>query len=412
MKNKSFFDNKIVQILLPLIISFGLWLYVITVVSPGSETVISDVPVNIPSEKILWERGLMLASSTEMTVDVKLAGNRTDLNQLDKNDITVEVDLSPIYEAATYERPCEIRVDGNVTDKSAEPGHVKLVVVERQVKKFPVTVKTTGVTPDNYISEKEQLDHANVTVVGPKSLVSTVSEAVVEVDLTDRDETILQTCAVKLLDRQGQQVSGLTVLDEAGENEITEVAVTIPIVMFKEIPLKLSLIPGGGATADNTKLELSYEAISVSGPEAILTGLNELDLGSIDLGQMDKSDSFEFEIKLPEGVTNETGVTKITATVTLPELMSYTFQVTQIRYTNLPEGMEAELAAKVVEVTVRGSSALVSQMTKEDITVMVDLSEAKLGTEKYAAQIQFSTIYKDVGAMGSYFVTATVTEKD
>lgn len=412
MKNKSFFDNKIVQILLPLIISFGLWLYVITVVSPGSETVITGVPVNIPSEKILWERGLMLASNTEMTVDVKLAGNRSDLNRLDKNDITVEVDLSPIYEAATYERPCEIRVDGNVTDKSAEPGHVKLVVVERQEKKFPITVKTTGRTPDNFVSEKEQLDHANVTVVGPKSLVSTVAEAVVEVDLTDRDETIMQTCVVKLLDRQGQPISGLTVLDEAGENEITEVAVTIPIVMFKEIPIKISMIPGGGATEANTKLVLSYETISVSGPEAILTGLNELDLGSIDLGQMDQSDTFEFEIKLPDGVTNETGVTKVTATVTLPELMTYVFQVTQIRYSNLPEGMEAELAAKVVEVKVRGSSALVSQMTKEDVTVMVDLSEAKLGTEKYTAQIQFSAFYKDVGAMGSYFVTATVTEKD
>lgn len=411
MKNKSIFDNKIVQIVFPLLLAFGLWLYVITVVSPGSEIVIDNVPVNIPSEKILWERGLMLASTQEVTVDVKLAGNRSDLNRLDKKDVTVEVDLSPIYEAATYVRPCEIHVDGNVTDKSADPGQITLVVVERQVKKIPVTVKTTGTTPENYVSEEEQLDHANITVAGPKSLVSTIAEAVVEVDLTGRDETIVQTCPIKLLDRQGQPVTGLIIMDEAGENEIAEATVTIPIVMFKEIPLIVTLIPGGGATPANTKLELSDAAISVSGPEAILTGLNELELGSIDLGTMEKSGAMEFDIKLPDGVTNETGVTKITATVTLPELMTYTFQVTQIRYSNLPNGMKATLAAKVVEVTVRGSSALVSQMTKEDITVMVDLSEAVLGTEKYAATIEFSSVYKDVGAMGNYFVTATVTEK-
>ena len=410
MKSKSIFDNKIVKILLPIIVAFGLWLYVVTVVSPGSETVIHDVPVSVPSQRILWQRGLMIVSDTQLAVDVKLEGNRTDLNNLDRSDIVVEVDLSSIYDAGTVESVCNVRVSGNVTAQ-ADPGTVKLVVVQRQEKQMPVTVKFEGNTPDNYVKGKVALDRDTVTIVGPKSLVDTVKEVAVTVDLTDHKEDIQQTLPITLLDSQGAPVTGLTVMDAEAENEITEVTVNVPIVMFKELPVVVNLIPGGGATAENTKLELSDTTISVSGPETVLQGMTELILGSIDLATVDKSKTFEFEVKLPQDVINETGVTKITAAVTLPELMTYTFQVTQISYENLPEGMKAELAAKVVEVTVRGSAALVSQMTKDDITVMVDLTGATVGTERYTANIVFADIYKDVGALGDYMIPATVTEK-
>ena len=181
--------------------------------------------------------------------------------------------------------------------------------------------------------------------------------------------------------------------------------------MYKEIPLVVELTAGGGATEENTKVELSETTISISGPEAILANMDELVVGSIDLAEVMESGEFEFDIKLPQDVMNETGITKVTATVTLPELMTYTFLANQIRYENLPEGLNADLVAKVVEVTVRGSAALVSQMSKEDITVMVDLTGATVGTERYNAKILFSAIYQDVGVLGEYMIPATITEK-
>lgn len=410
MKSKSIFDNKIVKILFPLVLAFGLWLYVVTVVSPGSETVIHNVQVTVPSQRVLWQRGLMIVSDTELTVDVKLEGNRTDLNNLDKSDIIVEVDLTKIYDAGTHETACNVRVSGNVAAQ-ADPGTVKLVVVERQEKPMPITVKFEGNTPDNYVKGKVELDRDTVTIVGPKSLVNTVAEVAVTVDLNGHKSDIEQTLPIVLLDNQGAPVNGLAVMDTETENEISEVSVHVPVVMFKELPVIVNLISGGGATAQNTKLELSDATISVSGPETILQGMTELVLGSINLAEVEDSETFEFDVKLPQDVVNETGVTKITATVTLPELMTQTFLVNQIRYENLPEGMEAELAAKVVEVTVRGSEALVSQMSKDNITVMVDLTGATVGTERYTATIRFSEIYQEVGALGDYMIPATITEK-
>ena len=263
MKSKSIFDNKIVKILFPLVLAFGLWLYVVTVVSPGSETVIHNVQVTVPSQRVLWQRGLMIVSDTELTVDVKLEGNRTDLNNLDKSDIIVEVHLTKIYDAGTHETACNVRVSGNVAAQ-ADPGTVKLVVVERQEKPMPITVKF------NYVKGKVELDRDTVTIVGPKSLVNTVAEVAVTVDLTGHKSDIEQTLPIVLLDNQGAPVNGLAVIDTETENELSEVSVHVPVVMFKELPVIVNLISGGGATAQNTKLELSDATISVSGPETIL----------------------------------------------------------------------------------------------------------------------------------------------
>jgi hypothetical protein len=79
--------------------AFGLWLYVITVVSPDSEASF-DVTVEVDNEKALHEKGMMLNPDQKLTVHLKLSGNRSDLINLTDENITVKVDASKILEIA------------------------------------------------------------------------------------------------------------------------------------------------------------------------------------------------------------------------------------------------------------------------------------------------------------------------
>ncbi len=216
MKNKSIFDNKIVKIVFPLLLAFSLWLYVVTVVSPGSEEIAENIPVSISSERILWQRGLMIKSGSMQTVNVKLEGNRADLNKLDKSDIIVEMDLSGIYEAGSQHPTCNVRVPGNITAQIIGES-IEIFVVERQEKQMPITVKFSGNSPDNYVRGKVTLDRDAVTVIGPKSLVNTVAEVAVTVDLNGHKDDIEQTLPIALLDRQGMPIAGLTVIDRESD---------------------------------------------------------------------------------------------------------------------------------------------------------------------------------------------------
>ena len=59
--------NKLMSAALSLLIAFGLWMYVITEVSPGSEWTYYDIPVKMEGETVLKERNLIITdmSSTD-----------------------------------------------------------------------------------------------------------------------------------------------------------------------------------------------------------------------------------------------------------------------------------------------------------------------------------------------------------
>ena len=78
--------NKPLAFLLSLVVAFGLWLFVITVISPESEKTYYDIPVVIQSKNILSERGLMIVSE-EPKVTLELKSNRTILNNLNEANI-------------------------------------------------------------------------------------------------------------------------------------------------------------------------------------------------------------------------------------------------------------------------------------------------------------------------------------
>ena len=54
--------NKFVAVLLSLFLATAMWLYVITVESPGSQETIYNIPVVLANESVLTERGLMITS--------------------------------------------------------------------------------------------------------------------------------------------------------------------------------------------------------------------------------------------------------------------------------------------------------------------------------------------------------------
>ena len=90
--------RKIGSVLLSLACAFGLWLYVITTVSPGSTDTYYNIPIVWEGESVLNENGLMVTAVSSNTVNLRLSGNRSDLIKLNSSNIVLTADLSGIYE--------------------------------------------------------------------------------------------------------------------------------------------------------------------------------------------------------------------------------------------------------------------------------------------------------------------------
>lgn len=406
--------SKFLSGLLSLVIAFGLWMYVITYISYNDENTYYNIPVVFEGEAVLHDRGLMLSEKENATITLVLSGSRSDLAKVDSSNITVKASLAGIYEPGeNIELNYSITYPGDVpsnafVEESRNPENVK-VSVEKLVsnKEIPVVVKYNGTSvPEGFMCDKEnaQLDHDVILISGPGSVADQISQAIIEVDLTEQRESISQDYRYTLCDGAGEPVDAGAITVSA-----EQVHLDLNIRRVKDVALKVNVVYGGGVAENNVSVMLDTELIRLSGGEAVLDGLGEeMVLGTINLAELDKSQDVTFPINLPDGVTNETGITEVTATVRFVGVSTREMSVANIEIHNVPEGMEVDLITKKLTVIVRGPTGMVSNLTEEDIYATVDFTDAEEGSSTFKATLHFSEAFQKMGAVGTYSVSATV----
>ena len=405
--------EKILYLLISVVVAFGLWSYVITTDSPEWEETYYEIPVILKNESVLHGNGLMLDDDKIPSVTLRLKGNRSDLLKLNKSNITLVADLSRIYESGKQSVAYTIAYPGDVPPNSIEilvqsPREIQLSILERHTKDVDIEIVYNGSVPEGFRTDKENvlLDREAIRVVGPASVVDRIASAQIQVDLAGQTGTINSSYRYVLLDREGKQIDPAQLTVDAEEVELT-----LKIQRYKEIKLLLNVIPGGGANESNTNIKPDMQTIQVSGTQQLLDSLGDTLEFEIRLGEIMDNTTKQFEIKLPEGVENLSGKSILTVDIIFPELVTRTFQVTNLRTKNVPEGMSAELLTQALTVTIRGAAAQVRALNADDLSVVVDMSEAELGTDSYKAIVDTGR-FISIGAVGSYSVDVRVTMDD
>lgn len=404
-------ENKAVRILLSALIAFTLWFYVITVVTPEYDQTFSGIPVSFQGEAILEERGLMIISDKTPTVSLQLYGKRSDLSKLDNSNITITVDVSKIGEAGTHtlstsniSYPGDVRQDAfSVLNRN--PDSITLVVEQKVKKEVPVNISYVGSVQEDFIADKDNalLDNTTVTIEGPASTIDQITQAVIEVDLNNKNESFSDSYEYTLCDNTGAPVDAAYV-----ETNIASVNLTLYIQRVKEIPLVLTIVEGGGATVNTTSITLSHETLKISGNEAVLEQLEELALGTIDLGTIAEESVLTFPVVLPTGVTNLSNVTEVTVDVKFPALATKTVAVTRFIPINIPADMEAEILTQTMQVTLRGPKEMIDKLTESDVSVLVDLANSQAGTFTVKGVINLTAAYAACGAIKTESVSVTL----
>ena len=403
--------NKVFSIVLSVVVAFGLWLYVVMVVSPGSENTYYNIPVVLQNENVLKDRGLMITSDLP-AVTLTLSGNRTDLNKLDENNINILVNAGGIEAAGIHQLSYDLSLHGSVPDSAitrvGQSTNVITVTVEKRItKRVDIVVEYVGAVPEGFIADKENavMDYETIEVTGPESVVDKITQARIQVDLTNKNVSVIGRYVYDLCDANNRPVDAKLIT-----TNVEVVNLTVNIQRVKEIQLTLNTIYGGGATDKNCTVTIEPQTIRVSGSDALLGNLNVLELGTLNLAEIPTDQTLTFAITLPEGVTNETGVNEAVVTVKFGDLKLKKLNVTNIQAINVPEGMEADIYAQVLEITVRGPAKQIDQVTAADVTVTVDFSGAQAGTARIRAAATVSGAYSGVGAVGIIEVTASLHE--
>lgn len=406
--------NKLYSVALSLAVAFGLWLYVVNTVSQQDDRTYYNVPVVMEGESILNEDNLMITSRSTSTVSVHLSGPRGELNKItNSNSLTVKVDLSKITEpgddiALAYTVVYPSNVNGSsLTEESRNPQTIYVDVDYRRTKEIPVQVSWTGSRSEDYIYDTENavLDNSTITVAGPAAVVDQIDHAQIEVDLSEQVKSISQSYRYTLCDAAGEPVDAQQIV-----TSVEEVRLDMQIQRIKELDLVVDVVYGGGATASNTEITLSQETLRVSGGEAVLSELGDsFTVCTINLADVERSSTeLTFPINLPEGVTNQTGVSELTVKIRISDVMTKEVTIENFRVVNVPEGLSAEIITASLTVKVRGPADEITRLEEEDIVAEADFTNAEVGTATYRVVVIFPEGFEDVGALKTNSVTAMV----
>ena len=402
--------NKLGSFLLALVISLGLWLYVVSYINTTHEQTLYNVPVGLEGKSILTaDRGLMLLSEDDYRVNITVSGSRQEVSKINAGNIQVVADLSKIEEPGEHNLNYDVIYPGDVptgtVNAKRDPDWITVVVARKKTKEIPVTVTYEGDVPADYIKDTAalELDHTYVEITGPEDVVDQIDHAAITIDCNGRTESIYESFRYVLRDQSGEPV-------DAGwiTTNVSEVKVYLPVVMVKKIPLTVTLVDGGGATEATTKLTIDPAHISISGSESALAAIEELNLGIIDLAQLTKDQELIFDITLPGGVTNVSNLPTATVSIAFPKLATREFTITEFEQVNLAAGMKWESLTKQLTITVRGLKAEVQRLNAADIIARVDLAGVE-NTSAVEPDIIFPKSYESLGVLGSYSVSVQVT---
>ena len=419
-KEKNALKSKLLMGLLSLVIAFGLWLYVVTVVSPESEKTIYNIPVGLQSESVLEERGLMVTTEDIPTVNLRLKGNRTDLDKLTNANITVVADVSRIGEAGEHSLSYSIAFPGDVPNNAIStqkrtPDTVSITVEERISKSIKVHVNVDQETVSEGFrvdTENAKLSTAELLITGPKRILEQVDRATVFVDVAGKKESVNnQKLPYTLVDRDGAPVDDSMVEDNLETPGVITLE-KLTIGQVKEISLAVDVIAGGGADSSNTEVTVSPQIITVFGSTKLLESLGDvMVVGTVDLGKITEDMQIKFPIQLPDGITCESGETEVVADILLPQLSVKTLNVTQISLINPPNDMTAQIITKVLEITVRGPGELIDTIDETNVRVTADMKGVPEGTQTLPVTITTTGDYAGVGAVGTYTVSAVLKKR-
>lgn len=285
-----------------------------------------------------------------------------------EQDVRVQVDIEGVRGVRVVEVIPE-RVTVNLED---------LTSVE-----VPVRVRPVGPLPLGYEQGETTVDQPFVMVSGPESLVSRVSDAVADINVTGLTLGVEQTVEITPRGAGGSEIRGVTL-----EPSTARVGVEIrPSTLTRSLSLQVT--PEGAPAPGYrvTNVIVSPATVTVEGTLEALQQNVTVDLGTIDITGELTDVTRARTVELPPGLSL-TGSSVVTIVVQIAPIDGdFAYAITPI-VTGLGDGLEVESTDDPVEMVLTAPLPLLNSLTNEDLTVTLDVSGLGVGIHDVVPSVE------------------------
>ncbi len=244
----------------------------------------------------------------------------------------------------------------------------------------------TGTLPIGYQAEDALLKTDKVNLTGAESLVSSVTQIIAPIDVSNAIETISRSVILKPVDTNGNLVTGISISP-------TSVLVEVPITQlggYRNVFIKIAT---NGQIARGfylTSLSSTPPTVTVyaSDPSLVNNMPAFVETTPINLNGVNEDFSVEVSLNLPDGISI-VGDQTITVQVGIAAIeSSINFLNIPVIIENLRNGLSASISPIEVDVYLSGPLYLLEGYKFSDIIIVIDLTDRGPGTYQLVPQLR------------------------
>ena len=367
-----------------LLLAFVLWFLVAQIYDPKDTVTFNNIQVRLINTELLDEEGKVYeVLDNSNLVRVTVTGPQSIVkSELRRSDIVAEADMSKLTDintiAITYY--CE-NISNDSVEIKGNHDSVRLNVEDKTSKWIKLESNTIGNVASGYMIGSVSLDQTNIEVTGPKSAISQVDHAGVDINVTDSTSSLSANVDIKLYDADDNELT----LESVKKN-VDSAHMTVEVLATKEVPVEIEYmgVPEDGYMATG-EVESSVPTVRIAGNASTLVGISAITVPEDRMNITGQTDNLVDIINLKEYMPSNVRLAdksfdgKITATVYIEPIVSkdLTVAAENISVTGVPDGMEAEITSTAEEynITVSGLSRDVSILRDSSVTGILNLTQ-------------------------------------
>lgn len=325
--------------------------------------------VNYPNKIEIDFKGLkesLVSVAADDSVQIKINVDPIDLKDLKDSDFKASVDLTEL-ENGVYEK--EIKVTTTLPEVqiiSCNPRKTTVKIDTRETKTVPVRVKYDGTAAEGYIVSDATAEPEEVKVIGPKSTIDNITEAVAPIKINGEKEGFERVSQLFVYDAQGDEIKFVKI-DPLSIK--TKISVT-PAGDTKTVGIKVK-------TTGNIKdgywinsITTEPQTVTISGSRTKLSQTQYVETEAIDLTNLDADKTFTAQLNVDSGIKVEDKYSSIKVTMNIEESQQTKIIEVLPKFKNTPSGFNVTTNPQKISVEITTSKTSIEE---SDIALEINL---------------------------------------
>lgn len=392
--------SHLLRFLTAFVLALLTWGWVMELTDPIITRIHTEVEITQPE---LGNDLVMVTNLPRGTISVE--GPESEVTNINRSLMTLSLDTSDVTTPGEYRLPVIVEAPDTSTRITVDPRTVRVQIDEVISRVIPIEIQETASEDTTRQVNNISTDVSQVTISGPSSAVDRVEKVILPVTIEAQTSTFSEYFTPYAVDANDQRVSEVAVLPG---QILTRVELQSRGRLVTVIPDITGQPADGYSIRQPTTIP---NTILVEGPEDVLDDLLFVNTEPVDISGASQSISSRVGLAdLPEGVTVVDPVSaqvEVRVAIQVTSATSQTLTNLPVNALNVPTGYVAIIEPQTIDVDVQGSVTNLTNMTTEDITIIVDLRGLEEGEHTLTPIVALGNT--GVMSTGTNPTTVTVT---